>query len=93
MTTLDTTMQMPAATRPAVLARMIRGGVSLVQSWRNRKAFAQLSNFSDRELADIGLVRSDLFEADRAAMLDPTSELRGVAVRRIALEDAARRVS
>ena len=82
-----------AATRPAIAARFVNAVSDLIRAWKNRRAFYQLGEMSDSELADIGLTRSDLsvavsFGADPTAHLGPVSR---AWIRQ--MEDAARRVS
>ena len=56
-----------ASTRLAALAGVAtRAGAAvaaLARNWRNRIRLAELSGLTDRELADIGITRGDLFEA------------------------------
>jgi uncharacterized protein YjiS (DUF1127 family) len=93
MTTLDhTAMQLPAASRPAFWARVTRGGASFIRIWRNRQAFGRLADLSDKELADIGLIRADLMTADNGHG-DPTARLSMIVHQRLSAEDAARRVA
>jgi uncharacterized protein YjiS (DUF1127 family) len=93
MTTLShTAMSLPAATRPATWARVMRGGALILRMLRNRSAFIRLSELTDRELADIGLSRGDIMRASMGYG-DPTSRLNELVSQRLSAEDAARRVS
>lgn len=74
-----------AITRAAGLAGlMTRLGDAVAtywHGWRNRAAFRQLEEFSDAELADIGLTRLDLYLASSFGG-DPTKHLRVLAEER-----------
>ncbi len=63
----------------AAVATVEKAG-SLLRAWQNRRELYRLSEFNDRELADIGLSRSDLFIArDVPPHVDPTSRLGALA--------------
>ncbi|MDE8347151.1 MAG: DUF1127 domain-containing protein [Acidocella sp.] len=52
---------------PMVAAERHRGLLDSFRAWRERRAAAaELSNLSDRDLADIGLTRQDIPNAVRA---------------------------
>jgi uncharacterized protein YjiS (DUF1127 family) len=73
-----------AATRPAFAARVVNTVVNFLRAWKNRRAFYQLGEMSDAELADIGLTRADLNVAvDLPFGSDPTAHLRPLADARI----------
>lgn len=84
MTTLDhadATSRITA--RPALLARAFNAVMHLYRVWRHRRDFYKLGEMSDNELADIGLVRTDLLVAiDLPFAADPTSRLNGIRQRR-----------
>ena len=82
-------------TRPAYAARALGLAANLYRSWKNRRQFYRLREMSDAELADIGLVRSDLhFIVDLPFGADPTARLNSIVSARteLAVEDMARRV-
>lgn len=96
MTALDHgTLETPARVRPALGLRVINAVASLLRSWKNRREIYHLGQLSDAQLADIGLVRSDLHVAWQAPMgSDPTAMLGSLSEARLrAAEIAARRVS
>jgi uncharacterized protein YjiS (DUF1127 family) len=84
MTTIDCCESVkPTGARAAMaayaLATVEKAG-SLFRAWQNRRELYRLSEFNDRELADIGLSRSDLFIArDLPTHVDPTSRLGALA--------------
>ena len=94
MTTLDHTSPTAAAPRQAVVARAVNLVSSLLRSWKNRRDFERLGQFSDSELADIGLRRVDLHAVDDLPFfIDPTKELSVIAEARARRgEEAARRI-
>lgn len=95
MTALDHhTPAIAAATRTAAaVARVVNGFSSLFRALKNRRQVNRLGHLSDRELADIGLMRTDLIVAMRSPIgIDPTQRLSDFARERCAAEDGARRV-
>jgi uncharacterized protein YjiS (DUF1127 family) len=53
-----------------------RRAACVLAGWQHRKGLAMLAKFDDRGLADIGLTRSDLYDAlARRIWEDPTSML------------------
>lgn len=80
--------------RPAFAARVIGALSNLYRTWKNRRQFYRLGEMSDAELADIGLVRSDLhFVVDLPFGVDPTTQLNSIVRARteLSVEDMARR--
>jgi uncharacterized protein YjiS (DUF1127 family) len=65
------------AKRPTALAARLRQRIScLLAGWEHRRGLATLATFDDRALADIGLTRSDLYDAlAQRIWNDPTSML------------------
>jgi uncharacterized protein YjiS (DUF1127 family) len=58
---LDDPILRPSAPEPHGLQHLVAGCVEAVRKWREQHAaMAELSMMSDRELADIGVNRSDL---------------------------------
>ena len=95
MTALDhTTHAIDAQTRAvAAVTRVANGLGALFRIFVNRREMNRLADLSDRELADIGLMRTDLLVAARAPLGgDPTVERRELVNERITAEDGARRV-
>jgi uncharacterized protein YjiS (DUF1127 family) len=95
MTALDhRTNAIAAGTRTVVaVARVADGLRALLRSMRHRRDLNRLDALSDHELADIGLQRTDLVSARRAAFgVDPTAQLSDFARRRYLSEDGARRI-
>ena len=96
MTTLNhATATMHGTTRPAFAARFVSGVVNYLRAIKNRRQFYRLGEMSDAELADIGLVRTDLLVALQSPFgTDPTVKLGALAEERISMiENMARRVS
>lgn len=74
----------------AVAVATVEKAVSMYRAWANRRELYKLGDLNDRELADIGLSRSDLFVArDVPARIDPTARL-GVLAEINRRQDAAR---
>jgi uncharacterized protein YjiS (DUF1127 family) len=48
---------------PGLAARLEQQLARLLAGWKHRKGLATLATFDDRALADIGLTRSDLYDA------------------------------
>jgi uncharacterized protein YjiS (DUF1127 family) len=72
------------STRPAVATRVAGALVNFYTAWKNRRAFYQLGEMTDFELADIGLTRADLHVAiDAPFGTDPTVRLRAIATDRV----------
>lgn len=95
MTALDhRTLETPARVRPALGLAVVNRVASFLRAWKNRREIYRLGEMSDAQLADIGLVRSDLHVAWRAtAGVDPTATLGAISEARLrATERAARRV-
>lgn len=77
-----------------LVTRIFGAAGSVYRTWSNRKQFNRLRDMSDWELADIGLERSDLYDAwARGGNSDPTGYLNSMARARDTLEGAARRVA
>ena len=75
-----TTVHAARTTRPAFVMRMAYAVLDLLRSWKNRRELHRLGEMSDTELADIGLVRSDLHLAsDLDFRSDPTAHLGAIA--------------
>lgn len=75
-----TTFHEADTTRPAFVARAANAVLDVFRAWRNRRDFYRLGEMSDTELADIGLVRSDLHVASDLDFLnDPTTHLGSIA--------------
>ncbi|MCO6389729.1 DUF1127 domain-containing protein [Aliihoeflea aestuarii] len=94
MTALDhtTTYAGAAPSRTDVASRVANGLKAVLRAMLNRRHLGSLNELSDHQLADIGLMRSDLFEAKLASMsADPTATLSALSQRR-AEERMARRV-
>jgi uncharacterized protein YjiS (DUF1127 family) len=95
MTICDETHEtMRIETRPAFAARVMNAVSNFYRTWRNRRQFYRLGEMSDAELADIGLVRSDLhFVVDLPFGVDPTTRLNSIVRARteLTVEDMARR--
>jgi uncharacterized protein YjiS (DUF1127 family) len=90
MSTCDLATDSPRiTTRPAIGTRAINGVAAFYRAWKNRRAFYQLGEMSDTELADIGLTRADLHVAIAVPLgSDPTVKLRSIAYSRTAsMED------
>jgi len=83
------------AVRPAFAARAMNTLVRMYRVWRNRRDFRRLSEMTDWELRDIGLVRSDLsYASDRSLGTDPTLRLGSLARSRAeSIEELARRIA
>lgn len=61
---------------PGLAARLEQQLARLLAGWKHRKGLATLATFDDRALADIGLTRSDLYDAlAQRIWNDPTSML------------------
>jgi uncharacterized protein YjiS (DUF1127 family) len=61
---------------PGLAARLEQHLARLLAGWKHRKGLATLATFDDRALADIGLTRSDLYDAlAQRIWNDPTSML------------------
>jgi uncharacterized protein YjiS (DUF1127 family) len=74
-----------AGARAAVLAVRAADTLrALVRALANRRQVARLSDLSDRGLADIGLMRGDLYYARRTPLgIDPTARLASMARERV----------
>jgi uncharacterized protein YjiS (DUF1127 family) len=95
MTALDhRTHAIAAETRTvAAVTRVVTVFSSLLRALKNRREVNRLGYLSDHELADIGLMRTDLIVAMRSPfIIDPTRRLADFARERYAAEDGARRV-
>ena len=81
MTTIDCRDTIhPQSAIAAFATRTVEKAVSLYRAWANRRELYKLGDLNDRELADIGLSRSDLFVArDVPAHVDPTARLGALA--------------
>lgn len=63
------------------------------KAWRNRREFYRMGEFSDAQLADIGLRRSDLLVVvDLPLGRDPTAHLGAIAARHRETEALASRL-
>ena len=93
MTTLDHYSSTPRVAPSAnVIVRGVQALLNAYSAFKNRREFYRLGEFSDAELADIGLTRADLHVAVASPFaVDPTASL-GVIVRRRMDEHAARSV-
>lgn len=94
MTALDrhTTYAGAATLRTDVTSRMVKGLRAILRAMVNRRHLGSLSELSDHQLADIGLVRADLHTASITRMpADPTSTLSALSKKRH-VEKLARRV-
>lgn len=86
MTALDHPRpSLAAGTRATVAAVRVADALrSLLRALVNRRQVARLSDLSDRGLADIGLMRGDLYYARRTPLgVDPTARLAGMARERV----------
>lgn len=95
MTALDhRTHAIAAETRTvAAVTRVVNGFSTLLRALKNRREVNRLGHLSDHELADIGLMRTDLVVAMRSPyVIDPTRRLADFARERHAAEDGARQV-
>ncbi|HWK12876.1 MAG TPA: DUF1127 domain-containing protein [Rhizobiaceae bacterium] len=94
MAVIDHSPRSGTAAFPALLvARVVGTAMALRRAIRNRRMFHRLREMTDRELADVGIRRSDLHEAWRRRVeLDPTAYLNQIARSRSSLEGAARRI-
>lgn len=84
MTTIDCCETVkPTGARAALAAvavATVEKAASMLRAWQNRRQLYRLGDLNDRELADIGLSRSDLFVArDVPAHVDPTARLGALA--------------
>lgn len=95
MSTFEQLTASSAAPRLAWAVRAANAVVAFLRAWKNRREFMHLGELTDAQLADIGLVRSDLHAAVGLPLgCDPTVHLSAVVGQRLRLaEDAARRVS
>lgn len=82
------------ATRPNAVTRLATVLRNAYRAFRNRREFYRLGEFSDAELADIGLTRADLHVAvgNPFGTDDPTVMLNTAVRRRLEDEAAARSV-
>ena len=95
MTALDhPTHAIGAGTRTvATVARLTEALRMFIQSVKYRRDVNYLSRLSDQQLADIGLMRTDLEVVMQGPLsVDPTSRLSHYARERYTVERAARRV-
>ncbi len=78
-----------------VLARIFRFVADFLRAWKHRRQVYRLGDMSDAQLADIGLVRSDLnVVVDLPFTRDPTAQLGAfAAARQREIEAVARQVS
>ena len=77
------------ATHPNLVVHVLRAVSNVYRAFRNRREFYRLGEFSDAQLADIGLTRADLHVAVGGAFaVDPTASL-GAIVRRRAKDEVA----
>jgi uncharacterized protein YjiS (DUF1127 family) len=66
----------PKPFMPGLAARLEQQFARLLAGWKHRQGLATLATFDDRALADIGLTRSDLYDAlAQRIWNDPTSLL------------------
>ena len=84
MTTIDCCETVKPTGARAELAAFavatVEKAASMFRAWQNRRELYKLGDLNDRELADIGLSRSDLFVArDVPAHVDPTARLGALA--------------
>lgn len=74
-----------------LLARSVDPVLRFLTAWKNRREVYRLGEFSDTQLADIGLTRSDLHVVvDLPLGRDPTVHLGAIAARHREAEAAAR---
>ncbi|MGD9914867.1 MAG: DUF1127 domain-containing protein [Rhizobiaceae bacterium] len=94
MTTFEHGQMFAAAVRQPVAVRLVNLVVGAFRSWKNRRDFERLGQFSDAELADIGLRRVDLHAVDDLPFfVDPTRKLGAIAEARARRgERAARQI-
>ena len=94
MAVIDHTTRPVTAAFPALLvARVIGTANVLRRALANRRMFHHMKEMTDRELADVGLMRGDLHEAwRRRAEVDPSLNLSQMARLR-AFEEITRRVA
>ena len=76
----------------AIVTRVVNGFSSLFRALQDRSQVDRLGYLSDHELADIGLMRTDLEVALNSSFTDPTRRLADFARERAAAEDGARQV-
>ena len=82
MTTLDHSSTSRFAPRSNAIVRGVQALLTGYRAFKNRREVYRLGEFSDAELADIGLTRADLHVAVASPFaIDPTASL-GVIVRR-----------
>ncbi len=71
--------------------RVVDAALRFLMAWKNRREVYRLGEFSDTQLADIGLTRSDLYVViDLPLGRDPTVHLGAIAARHREAEAAAR---
>lgn len=71
-----TTFHAAETTRLSFVVRAVNAGLDLLRALKNRRDFYRLGEMSDTELADIGLVRTDLHAvSDLDFRNDPTTHL------------------
>ena len=94
MTTLDHHASTTRSTlRVNVIGRGLQALLGVCRALKNRREFYRLGEFTDVELADIGLTRADLHVALSPPFAgDPTASLETIVRRRMADERAARSV-
>jgi uncharacterized protein YjiS (DUF1127 family) len=72
------------AARMIAVKRSLECLSGFYRAWKNRRAFYRLGEWSDAQLADIGLTRADLHVAMSAPFsIDPTEQLRTIAAGRL----------
>ena len=93
MAVTDHTARSVTVAFPALLvARVVGTAMALRRALKNRRMFHRLHEMTDRELSDVGILRSDLHDAWRRRVeIDPTAHLNQIARSRGSLEAAARR--
>ncbi len=84
----------PAASQADFPVRAAGAVLRFFKAWRNRREFYRLGEFSDAQLADIGLRRSDLLVVvDLPLGSDPTVHLGAIAARHRETEALASQIA
>lgn len=76
-----------------VVERVANGARALLRALLNRRELARLSDLTDYELADIGLLRADIERVMRSPLaVDPTAQLSAIAHERRRFENGVRHI-
>lgn len=79
MSTFEHYSSLRVAPRQVWAVRALHAISGVYRTWRNRRAFLQLGEMSDTELADIGLRRGDLHAVVGSPFgVDPTARLNAI---------------